>query len=152
MSFETKCKKKKSTEPVWMTEEIRGLIKKRRRLYRRIKRTGQWKEIKVLVALKVAECKKGHGEYVRQKFKDDKDSQNFYRSVNAIMKGCEQETWDVWSLFPNEDDFSVAEKLADFSNKISSEYSPIKEEDIPTSHDVATPVISENQVRNKLIK
>ena len=150
--FEMKTRKKKTTEPVWMTDEIRTLIRKRRRLYRRVKRKEKWMEIKAIVAAKVSERKKGHGQYVKDKFAAEKDSGNFYRSVNSIMKGCEQEAWNVRALYPDQTDQDISEIMAEYFNKISEEYRPLQNSDIPTTHDTHLPIITEEQVRRRLIK
>ena len=36
-SYEWRTRKKKSSEPVWMTDQLRDMIRKRRRLFRRFK-------------------------------------------------------------------------------------------------------------------
>ena len=41
-----------------MTDEIRELIKKRRRVFKNIRHTGKWLELKALVMHKVTERKK----------------------------------------------------------------------------------------------
>ena len=42
-SYEWKSRKKKSSEPAWMTDGIRDMIKKRRKLFKRLKRRGTGK-------------------------------------------------------------------------------------------------------------
>ena len=73
-----------------MTDEIRDLIRKRRKLFRRMKRKGRWIFLKKLTEEKIKKRKKGHAKNVRQKFLDG-DSKNFFRSVTSIMKGNEEE-------------------------------------------------------------
>ena len=151
-AFPFRTRKKKSTEPVWMTDEIRSLIATRRKLFRRMKRKGRWKEIKALVAKKVKDRKEGHSKYVRDKFTKDKCSKNFYRSINAIMRGCEQEAWDVRTLFDGKSDVQIAESLAEFFNKISEEYNPLQDEEIPNAYSNERPPLTTEQVRNRLLK
>ena len=45
-AYVLKSRKKKSSEPVWMTDGIRDMIKKRRKLFRRLKRRGNWNSLK----------------------------------------------------------------------------------------------------------
>ena len=116
--FDTKFRKKKSSEPVWMTDEIRDLIRKRRKLFRRMKRRGRWIFLKKLMEEKIKKKKKGHARHVKQKFLDG-DSRSFFRSVTSIMKGNEEEMWDIRSLFPGRNDSEVANLAADFFNGIS---------------------------------
>ena len=81
----------------------------------------------------VVERKKGHSEYVRDKFISQKDTKNFHRSINAIMKGSEQEQWDIRNLYPGKSDQHIAEELASYFNAISSEYCPLSR-DRESSH------------------
>ena len=152
LCFETKIRKKKTTEPVWMTDEIRSLIAKRRRLFKRVRRKEDWIHLKNKISLLVEKRKKGHSEYVRQKFISQKDTKNFHHSISSIMKGAEEEHWDVRCLYPGQTDGQVAENLADFFNSISSEYVAMDKEAIPTSYESVLPELTEFQVSNRLRK
>ena len=96
------------------------------------------------------ERKKGHGQYVKEKLVADKDSRSFHRNINAIIKSCEQETWDVRILFPDRPDDKVAEILAEFFNKISAEYEPLMEDQIPESHECILPQLKTADVSRRL--
>ena len=45
-SYEWKTRKKKTSEPVWMTDGIRDLIKRRRKLFKKLRRRGSWLSLK----------------------------------------------------------------------------------------------------------
>ena len=74
LCFPLRTRKKKSIEPVWMTDEIRELIRKWRRLYRRVRRKGKWLELKALTTYKIVERKKDHAKYVADMFVTQKDT------------------------------------------------------------------------------
>ena len=129
--FEERTRKRKPTEPVWMTDEIRDLIRKRRRLFKRVKRKGNWILLKKIVERKVTERKKGHAELVREKLVEQKSVKNFHKSISTIMRGNEQEAWTIRHLFPDMEDHQIAETAAAFFNHISSSSPPLHADQIP---------------------
>ena len=128
--FQLKYRKKKSSEPVWMTDEIRDLIRKQRRLFKRLKGKGRWLILKKITKEKIKKPKSGHVGLDRERFLDGR-TKDFYKSVSSIMNGNEKEVWDIRTLFPGRTDDAVANLPADFFNGISQEYQPLNANDIP---------------------
>ena len=58
VAYDLKTRKKKSSEPVWMTEGLREMIRKRRRLFRKHKRRGNWISLKERIASKLKKGRK----------------------------------------------------------------------------------------------
>lgn len=143
--FSYKYRKRKSTEPVWMTEEIKGLIRKRRHIFRKNKRKGRWQEMKKITEENCVDC-------VREKIVNQKDSRSFHKSVSSILKGCKQQIWEVRLIFDGLDDLQIAERLAGFFNGISQEYTPLSHDEIPVTVDSSPFRLTAEQVELKLRK
>ena len=55
-------------------------------------------------------------------------------------------------MFPNEPDEDIVEKLSLFFNKISTEYTPLRDEEIPVSYSKNLPALTHEQVRRRMLK
>ena len=84
-SYEWKVRKKKSSEPVWMTDGIRDMIRKRRRLFKRFRRREKWRELKDRVDKIVKERKSVNHKNILENFTNNKDSKNFHRAVKRLL-------------------------------------------------------------------
>lgn len=100
--FEVTKRKKKSSEPTWMADWIRYLIKNRRKIFKRdVKRSPQWHSLKSKIAAIVTHRKKEHHKYLKEKLLGNgNSSKNFHTYVNALLAGNGPKRWDVrpWPL------------------------------------------------------
>ena len=71
---------------------------------------------------------------------------NFHACVKAFVSNEKQSDWDVKSLFDNVDAKQTSELCANFFNGISSEYRPLKPDQIPKGHDCPLPTITPRDV------
>ena len=119
--FERKTSMRKTSEPSWISKELRSLIRRRRAVFKREGRSNNWWRLKK----KTIEIVKAR----RTKYNEEKkskvlgaDQNNFYKCVNSFLNHAE--CWDVRALFPKKEDCEVAEELAEFFNRISNGYPP----------------------------
>ena len=125
-SYEYKTRKKKTSEPPWMSEWLRDLIEDRRRVFKTDgNRSPRWKILKARIERKVEKRKKKYHEFVIAKFKGSTDPSNFYKLVNSLLGKNQKPRWSPSELYPDLPDKEAAEKLADYFNSISNEYSPL---------------------------
>ena len=57
-----------------MMNRIRDLIRKRREVFKKVKRTGLWQVLKAKTTMEIDERKRGHWQHVRQKFAEQKNT------------------------------------------------------------------------------
>ena len=75
---------------------------------------------------------------------------NYFRNVKAFKSKDRLQQFDVRSLFPGKNGKDVAESLAAFFNRISSEFDPLEPSDIPRTHDRAIPPLAPYQVAGRI--
>ena len=148
--FEKRFQKRKTTEPPWMTDAIRDMIRKRREVYKADEgRSLQWLSFKKRIAKIVKERKKTFYKQLRDKFTGAESSRNFYKNVNGILRGYEQEHWDVRTMRPGSTDQEIAEELSVFFNKISESLDP---HSVISEDGVSLPVLTVDQVEDQIRK
>ena len=151
-SYEWKTRVKKTSEPVWMTDSIRDLIRKRRRLFRRIRRRDNWRTLKDKISGIVEERKKKNNERILQGFLRNSDSKNFHRTVRKLLGESPSPRWTPQSLYPDKSATETAEVLADFFNNISKEYPPLMPNEVPMSYDRQLPSLTHDEVAEALMR
>ena len=62
---------------------------------------------------------------IKKKAADKNDISLYYSAVNALKTKEKPTKWDVRNLFPGDSDEEIANKVADYFNTISSEFSPL---------------------------
>ena len=153
-SFERITQVRKTIEPPWMTDEIRDMISNRREVFRKDGgRSTHWRGFKRRTAGVVKSRKKTFYKHLKEKFTGADASRNFYKSVNGILRGYEEEHWDVRALWPGATDKELSEELAGFFNRISEDNgmsSLPNQEDPPANTNL--PVITPEQVTDMITK
>ena len=84
-SYEWKVRKKKTSEPVWMTEGVRDMIRRRRKLFKKIRRRGNWQSLKDRISKIVDERKRVNNEQIIKQFTENKNPRNFHRAVKRLL-------------------------------------------------------------------
>ena len=80
----------------------------------------------------------------------DDARRNFFRNVKALQTRDRPKPFNVRSLFPGRTDEEVAESLAEFFNKISSEFQPLEPADIPRTHRRVLPNLQPFEVADRI--
>ena len=151
-SYEWKTRKKKTSEPVWMTDWLREMIKDRRTVFINVGfRSTEWRSMKKRTKLIVKERKKNYYDHVLAKF-ESCDSRDYFRNVKCLLGESPKARWSPRDLYPNLPDAEVAERLAAYFNSISSQYQPLNTTNLPPAK--AGPVfsISHEEVVQRLKK
>ena len=125
MCFPEKRQTIKSTDLPWATARYKRKVRQRKRCFRQDGRYQRWKRLK-----------KESKEILRQereKFLDKVDNETercpngkaFYEAVKLLQLHERPATWAPRELFPGESDQTITEKIAEFFNKISREFTPL---------------------------
>ena len=81
----------------------------------------------------IRDRKKKYMDFKKMQLTESDANRSFFRLVKALKTPKKPQTFDVRNLRPGEDGKAVAENLAAFFNRISSEFDPLSEEQIPKS-------------------
>ena len=86
--YEWKTRNKKSSEPVWMTDWLRELIKDRRKVFSTDGgfRSARWKAMKNKIIRIVKNRKKKYNDYVLTRFESG-DARDYFRNVRCLLGG-----------------------------------------------------------------
>ena len=144
--YEKKETTKKSSEPPWMTDGIRDLIRQRRGIFKEEKkRTDAWKAVKRATRRMIRQRR---GAYNREKKERILSGgiNRFHECVRAFNAEDKKTDWSPMMLYEGITEKEAAEKLATYFNDISSEYSPLRKEQIPSTYEAEIPIITEEQV------
>lgn len=149
--FESRFQRRKTTEPPWMTDTIRDMIRKRRKIFRADEgRSLRWMFFKKRIAKIVKKRKKTFYKFLRDKFTGAEASKNFYKNVNSILRGYEQEHWDVRTMRPGATEQEIAEELSTYFNKISEDATPLDPNSIPPNSSERLPILTTSEVENQI--
>ena len=122
-NFEYKTRNKKSSEPCWMADWIRDLIKDRRRVFRTDgRRSARWRDFKKKTSKIVRSRRSKYNQQILTKFREDNNPGNFFKHVDGLLGNNNKPRWSLLALFPGSTPKQTAEKMATFFNSISSEY------------------------------
>ena len=124
--FPVKKRRKKSSEPPWMSDWLRELIKDRRSIFHTdIGRSPRWKTVKRRVQRIVKERRAKFDKYILDKFETDTNPGNFFKHIDGLLGANSKPRWSPTEMYPDLHPQQVSERLADFFNAISSEYCPL---------------------------
>ena len=139
--FEKKVSCKKTSEPSWISTDIRTLIRRRRAVFKREGRSRNWWRLKKKSAVAIKNRRDRYNKEKKEKIMGA-DRNNFFKCVNSFLN--EAEAWDIRSMYPGMTDKEIADTVAVFFNKISSEYPPLEMSSIPVTFDDPLPVLDRN--------
>ena len=109
-----------------------------RREYARNRRIDRWRMFDKLCQSATERAKAAFFENVKTEVKSSGNTAGFFRAVKKLAQGDQKiDDWSINEMYPGECDLNIAEKMATFFNKISSEYDPLQAapgpQDIPSS-------------------
>ena len=129
--FPVKRFKSKATDDPWMSPHILQKIKTRMKTYLKEKRSDKWKDQKKQTDRLIKDAKKKYYEEFLEKSKVSNKPSMYYNMVNRLKNISKAEHFEVNSLYPDLPEADVAEKVADFFCKISGNFSPLSDKEIP---------------------
>ena len=143
LAYELKTRKKKSSEPEWMTDGIRSDIANRRKIFRKDeKRSDRWKVLKKRTNSAIKTRRKGHDEHILAKFESESNPGKFFQLIKSLAGKNNNQRWSPSEMYPGMDARTVADNLAAYFNSISSQYEPLQPDQIPTTFSRPLPVLT----------
>ena len=148
--FQWKTTTRLSTDPPWMNNKIRRLIKKRRKVYDREGRSARWKALKKQSDKLYTSRAANYMDSQKKSMTASDASRNFFRNVKSYKSRENPPQFNVADLYPELDDREVAEELANHFNTISSEFGGLDPAQIPSTVSVSLPNLSIAAVMTRL--
>ena len=136
-----------------MNNALRRLIRKQKRVFiEEGGRTEKWKQIKAKTNRILAERKAGYLLKQKDHLLVHDANRSFFRIVKNYKSGEKTQDFVIRSMFKGDADDAIAEKLADFFNRISDEFEPFAQEDILTAAVRVLPKLELHEVSTRIRK
>ena len=142
--------KRKSTEDPWITEKIRKRIRQRKAVFKQHGRSAAWKKLKKVTNKMIKYRRDKYMEKHRIIITSPDASRNFFRNVRTYNTVEKPKIWDIKTLCPDLSDAQLASELSFYFNKISNEFSPLKDSEIPKTYHRDLPVLRPYQVAGRI--
>ena len=142
--------KKKSTDCPWINARIRKMVRDRKGIYRREGRSSKWRRLKKVTTDLINRRRAVYLESQKDCLLVEDAMRNFFRNVKAFKSKERPKAFDPLELFPGSSEEEVAEELAGYFNRISSEFQPLEPTDIPRTHSRKLPVLMPYQVEGRI--
>ena len=109
----------KSTDPPWMTGEIKRKIRSRKRTYGKEKRSTRWHVKKEETKKTSQNCQKSYYDRFVHLAKTTNNPGLYYKAVSRLKSREAPRPFSPCDIFPSSSEAQVAEKTADFFYKNS---------------------------------
>ena len=152
-SFELKTRKKKTSEPEWMADWLRDDIEDRRKVFHTDEgRSQRWKAMKKKTAAAVKKRRSKLNAHIIDKFKNESNPGKFFHHVKCLLGKNSNNPWSPTLMYPGLNPEQVADRLAEFFNGISSQYSPLDIGSVPKTFDRELPTLTATDIQDRLKK
>ena len=151
--FPLRTIKRKESDLPWFDYRARKMVKKKNAIYMSEGKSDRWEKQGEYLENHLQKRREIYLQKQRDKFLDAPNADvNFFKNVRAFKNPEKPKQFDVRSLRPGNSDAQTAAEAAEYFNRISSEFSPLQPEQIPTTYHRDLPMLSPAQVQQMLIK
>ena len=152
--FPLRTIRRRNIDPPWINSAVKRLIRRRKAIFREAmgKRTEQWKKMKKKIEKLIEKRCRVYQESQRQALLADDGICNFFKNTKNYMSKQRPTPFDVMDLFPGKSEAAVAEELVQHFNSISSEFSPLRGEQVPKTHNRSLPILQRYEVATRIKK
>ena len=115
--------RQRSNEPPWITQGIRRICRKKKRVYKREGKSNLWLALEERSEAMIERSKEQFADTAEQK-----GAKAYFNAVKNLAKDGAKTDWELQDLFPGKTSAEAGEIAADFFTKISNEYEPLQEQ------------------------
>ena len=141
--FPLKKVRRRSNDLPWVNNLVRKKVRKRMAIFRAEGRSARWRRTKEKVD-QLIESRMVHyfaGQKVQILAEDG--HRVFFKNVRRYQSSDKPEEFDVRTLFPGgESDRAIAEKLAEYYNAVSREFSPLEPHEVPATFNQSLQILA----------
>ena len=152
--FPLRTVKRKSSDPPWMNKKVAKMIEDRKKLFiEEVGRMAVWKAEKKRMNEEIRKRKRGFLDNQKESLLREDAARHFYRNVCNFGAAERPKLFDVRDLMPEgQSDAASTDQLADYFNRISNEFEPLRPGEIPFTRDKELPVLHEYKVAARIRK
>ena len=148
--FELVRRTTKSTDAPWITQRIKDMIEKRKRIFKRHKKNDAWKKQKQAIQKAICESKKNYLNKTIEKLTEKGGNKTPYVAIKNLRSYDRPRMWDVRDIDPGKTDSELAEDMGTFFSSISDEFRPLDPSDLPDSYEKPMAPLQEYEVSAKI--
>ena len=149
--FQWRTTTRREDEEPWVDDFLKKLWKRRRKVYDRDGRSPLWRTLSRKASGRYAKRMTKFLELQKKNLTGGEASRRFFKLVKSYSCREKPPDFDVRTLYPEDKDETVAQKLADHFNAISSEFRGLDRAGAPLGNDnVPLPRLSLDQVATRL--
>ena len=149
--FPLRTIKRRNIDPPWINGHVKKMIKTPKKIWRDNEgRTEEWKKMKDRTDELIDKRIKVYQASQKLALLADDADRNFYKNTKNYISHQRPKPFDVMDLFPGREEDFVCEHLADHFNKISNEFLPLAEDEIPRTFSAPLPLLEPYQVAGRL--
>ena len=146
-----KTVKRKDTDLPWLNNRARKLIKKKCAIFKSEGYSDRWHGAKKKVDDYLEQRRTAFLSSQRDKLTGPTATANFFKNMKAFSTAEKPKSFDVRNLRPGVNDSDIADEVAAYFNRISSEFQPLEPHQIPATYDRELAPLSLEEV-SKMIK
>ena len=120
--FPLKTVRIRSNEPEWITDGIRSLAKRKRRVYKREGKSQLWFDLQYRLDDRIASSRQ---TFISNVKKNPNPAKAYYKAVKSFGAKKAPQPWQPSDLFPGASDAEVGTKITDFFTEITDEFTPL---------------------------
>ena len=148
--FPLRTTRRKSTDLPWINRAIKKRIRRRYKIYKKEGRSPLWKRLKKTTDRMIRERRDIYMNKKKIQLTAEDANRSFFRLVKAFNTPEKPQNFDVRTLCPGRSDSEVAEELAVFFNRISAEFDPLAEADVPRAPPRTIPFLQTHEVASRI--
>ena len=127
--FPLQIEKIKSSDDPWITAGIRRKIRIRKAIFKQQGRSKKCHRLKRITDEIISKEKEKYYKRFKDKAAEKNNPGLYYKMLKSLKSSSAPSVWDVRTLFPGKSDKEIGETVAEFFNKISTEFRPLTPED-----------------------
>ena len=144
--------RRKSTDPPWINNKARRLMRRKKAEYRNHGRSKHWRRMRHQLEKLLKERKKKYESSQKIRLLASDGERHFFKNVKNYQNKSRPEPFDVRTIFPGKSDQEVVTLLARHFNKISHEFSPLQPSEVPRTYRRPLLCLLVHQVAGRLRK
>lgn len=150
--FPVKTVRRKSNDLPWINEIAKKKSEKKKIVYRYEGRSERWRALRKNLEEYLGIRKTNYLRKQRDKLMTADASRQFFKNVKNYNSHEKPKSFDVRDLRPDTTDEELADEIACFFNRISSEFEPLLPEQIPSTYHRDLPLLTPSGVEERLKK
>ena len=150
LHFPEKTISRKDDDLPWMDGRAKNMIKKKHAIFKAEGQSDRWARQREKVESYLETRRESFLQAQKEKFIGPQASANFFKNVKSF-KNCERpKSFDVRDLRPGVEDQQIADEVATYFNRISSEFEPLEPCQIPMTYHRDLPRLTVEEVEKML--